>query len=102
MIQTGFFLMSRAISGETKTARAAAVGDHAAFEQVQRVGDDPRFEHVLDGDFVDLDELEVGHRLDGFWVAHGVLARGDGDLGELLGRGAVLVHVAVGDQSRSC
>ena len=40
--------------GGDEDGRAAAVGDHAALEQVQRVGDDPRLKHVLDGDLVTL------------------------------------------------
>src|SRR5690606_5850799 len=76
---------------------AAAVADHAAFEQVEGVGDDAGFEHIVDGDLVDADELEVGHGFDGLGIAHGVLAGGDGDLGELFHGGAVLVHVAVLD-----
>ena len=83
--------------GRDKDGRSATIGDHAAFKQVQRVGDDARLEHVFDGDLVDLDELQVGHRLDGLGVAHRVLARRHRDLSELLGCGAVLVHVTMGD-----
>ena len=65
--------------------RAAGIGDEAAVEEVERVGDPARGEHVVDGDRVAHHRLRVEGR---------PLAGGDGDLGELLVRGAVLVHVA--------
>ena len=74
---------------------------------MQRVGDDARFEHVIDADLVNLDELQVGHRLDRLGVAHRVLARRHRNLGQLFGGRAVLVHVpvrdhgVVGDQGRA-
>ena len=55
--------------------RAAAIGDEAALEQVERVGDHPRFEHVLHGDRV----AEAGAR-----VPRRPLALHHGDHGELL------------------
>ena len=57
--------------------RAAAVGDHAALEQVQRVRDHARLQHVLDRHLANVEKLEVRHRRDGFGVAHRVVARGD-------------------------
>ena len=65
--------------------RAAGVGDEAAVEQVEGVGDPAGGEDVVDGDRV------AHHR---FGVERRPLARGDGDLGELLVGRAVLVHVA--------
>ena len=63
---------------------AAAVGDHAAVELVQRIGDEPRRQHVVDGDRVAVHRVGIAGR---------VLARLHRDRRELLGRGAVLVHV---------
>ena len=54
--------------GRDDHERASAVADHAALEETQRVGDDARVEHLVDGDLadrVDSAELEVVHRLDG-------------------------------------
>src|SRR5690606_17331858 len=67
--------------------RAAAVGDHAAVQTVQRVGDHRRVQHVLDGDHV------TQH---GVLVPLGVVAGRHLDPGQLLAGGAVLVHVARG------
>ena len=67
---------------------AAAVGDDAAVHEVERIGDDAGVDHVLDGDRVAEERLGVHG---------GVVAHGDGDLGELLGGGAVEVHVPAGD-----
>ena len=64
---------------------AAAIGDHAAVQQVQRCRDHRRGQHVLDGDGVAIEGQRVQRR---------VAARGHRDLGELLGGRAVLVHVA--------
>ena len=64
--------------------RATTVGDHAAVELVQRIGDQPRVDHVVDGDRVAVARQRVEGR---------VLAHTDRDLGELLGRGTELVHV---------
>ena len=77
--------------------RAAAIGDHAALEQVQRVGDHARAHHVRDRGLANLEELERSHRRDRFGVSHRVITRRRGDLRELLARGAVLMHVAVRD-----
>ena len=63
---------------------AAAVGDHAAVELVQRVGDELRAEHVVDRDRVAVHRVRVAAR---------VLAGLHRDRRELLGRRAVLVHV---------
>ena len=52
---------------------------------MKRRGNDARREDVLDGDRI----VELGRR-----VQRRMPARGDGDLGELLGGSAVLVHVA--------
>ena len=68
---------------------AAAVGDHAAVEPVQRVADHRRVQDLLDGDRVA--EQGVG-------VVLGVLARRHLDLGQLGAGGAELVHVAPGGQ----
>ena len=64
---------------------AAAVGDEAAFEQVERVGDHPRVHHVFHGD-------RIAER--GPWVHARPLALHDGDHGQLLVRHPVLLHVA--------
>ena len=61
------------------------VRHHAAVEQVERIGDHPRRQHVVDGDRIAV----LRHR-----VEPGVAAGGDGDLGQLLGRRPVLSHVA--------
>ena len=63
---------------------AAGVGDQAAVEEVEGVGDPARREHVVDGDRIAHHRLRVEDR---------PLASGDGDLGELLVGGSVLVHV---------
>ena len=76
--------------------RAAAIGDHAAFEQVQRVRDHARIHHVVDGGLADVEELEVVHGLHGLGVAHRVMARRGGDLGELFAGRAELEHVPPG------
>ncbi len=68
--------------------RPAAVGDDAAVELVQRVGDHAGPDDVLDGQVVPV----AGQR-----VELGVLPDADGDLGQLLGGRAELVHVALGD-----
>ena len=60
--------------------RAAAVGDDAAVHQVEGVGDDAGVDHVLNGD---------GVAEERFRVHGGVMPHGYGDLGELLGGGAV-------------
>ena len=67
---------------------AAAVGDDAAVHQVQRVGDDAGTDHVFDGDGIA--EQRLG-------VHGGVMPHGHRDLGQLLGGGAVEVHVPTGD-----
>ena len=71
--------------------RAAAVGHHAAVELVERIGDELRTEHVVDGDRI---------AVHGVRVAAGVLADLHRDRRELLRRRAVLVHVALRRQSR--
>ena len=75
---------SRARSSVVTIDRAAAVGDHAAVELVQRVGDHAAREHVVDRDRVAV----AGERVQARELAHA-----DRDLGELLGRRAELVHV---------
>ena len=97
MIQTGVFLaFAGGIAGGDDDG-AAAVGDHAAFEEVEGVGDDAGVPDILGGDLTRAAEAEVGHGLDGLRVADGVGAGGDGDGGELVLGGAVLVHVALLD-----
>ena len=70
-------------------ARRAAVGDHAAVEHVQRVGDEARRQHVVDGDRIAVLRQRVDRR---------VIAHRDGDLGQLLRRRAVVVLVTSGGQ----
>ncbi len=67
--------------------RAAAVGDDAAIQPVQRIGDHRRVEHVLDGDDVAQHRVRVVLR---------VMRGRDLDPGQLLAGGAVVVHVAHG------
>ena len=71
-----------------------AIGDHTALEQPQRMGDQARFQDIVDGDVAHADEFQIGHGLDRFRVAHGMTPRGHGDMGKLLVRGAILKHVA--------
>ena len=70
--------------------RAARVGDEADIEQVERVGDRARVEHVGHRDRIAEARLRIERR---------PLPGGDRDLGPLLERGAVLVHVARGDHA---
>src|SRR6185437_17099683 len=65
--------------------RAAAVGDHAAVHAVQRIGDHRRIDDLLDGDDI------AQHRM---LVPLRVVRGGDLDPGQLLGGGAILVHMA--------
>ena len=37
--------------------------------------------------------FEKVHGFDGLWIAHGVVARGNGDLGQLLTGSSIFVHV---------
>ena len=67
--------------------RAAAVAADAAVQLGERVGDHPRALHVVDRDRVAVVGLGIVRR---------VAARRHRDLGELLDRGAELVHVAAG------
>ena len=67
----------------------AAVGYQGTVEQVQRVGNHARGQHVVDRDL-------IAHLRGG--VARGMGATGHGDAGELLGRGAVFRHVRLGNQ----
>ena len=67
----------------------AAVRDEAAVEQVERLRDPPRRQHVLDGDRVAHERL---------LVEAGPPPRRDRHLGQLLGGRAVVVHVARGGQ----
>ncbi|MDT4788875.1 hypothetical protein FQZ97_212620 [compost metagenome] len=67
--------------------RAAAVGHHAAVQLVQRVRDHRRVEHVFHGHHVAQHRVRVIAR---------VVRGGHLDPGQLLGRGAVLVHMAHG------
>ena len=62
-----------------------AVGDHAAVEAMQRIGDHRRADHVLDGDDLAQQRVRVVLR---------VMRGGDLDPRQLLARGAELVHVA--------
>ena len=71
---------------------AAAVGADAAVELCEGVHDHRGIDDVVDRDGV----LVVGVR-----VEAGVVAGGDGDLGQLLDGGAELVHVAPGRPWRS-
>jgi hypothetical protein len=66
---------------------AAAVGDDAAVEPVQRIGDDRRVDDLLHRD--DVAQQRVG-------IVLGVLGGGDLDPGQLRAGRAVLVHVAHG------
>ena len=70
--------------GPDDDERTAAVGDDAAVEAVERVGDDRRREHLLDR-----------HRVaeEGVGVVLRVQRGGDLDLGQLGARRAELVHV---------
>ena len=61
------------------------VGLDAAIQQMQRLADDAAVEHVLDREAL----LVIGLR-----VVRGVVAVGHLDRGDLLGLGAVIVHVA--------
>ena len=65
--------------------RAAAVADDAAIEPMQRGSDHRRVHHVLDGHYLGQHGVRIVLR---------VMRGGDFDPGELLARGAVLVHVA--------
>ena len=79
--------------------RAAAVRDDARLQQMQRVRDHARRHHIFDRDLASArQQFEVLHPLLRLRVSHRVEARGDRDLGELLTRRAVLVHVASCDQ----
>ncbi len=70
--------------GRSHDQRAAAVGNQAAFEQVEGVSDQARGQHVVDCDRI------AEHRAR-------ILGRpptlGDGDVGELLVRQPVVLHV---------
>ena len=68
---------------------AGAVGDQAAVEEVQGAHLQRRGEDVVDGERVAVAGPRVERR---------PLPRAHGDLGQLLGRGAELVHVAGGRQ----
>ena len=67
--------------------RAAAIADDAAIKPVQRIGNQRRIEHILDGDDV---------RQHGVRIVLGMMRRGDLDPGKLRGCGAVIVHVPHG------
>ena len=73
--------------------RASSVGDHAALQQVQRVGNRARVHDIFRGDLVDANEFQVGHGLHCFRVAHGMAPGCHRDGGKLLFRGAVLEFV---------
>ncbi len=75
--------VARAVFGREDDA-AAAVGDDAAVELVQRIGDELGSEHVVDRDRIAVHRSRVAAR---------VLTRLHRDRRELLGRRAVLVHV---------
>ena len=79
--------------------RAAAVRNHAALKQMQRMGDYARVYNILHCDFVDAHEFEVGHRLDRLRVSHSMAARYHRYFGELLVGCAVLMLVAVLDHA---
>ena len=68
----------------------AAVCHQAAVQDAQERGDHARTEDVLDREVV---------TYKGFGVQLCPLAGGYGDLGELLARGAILVHVAGGGEA---
>ena len=70
-------------------ARRTAVGDHAAIEQVERIGDESRRQHVVDRDRVAVLRQRVEAR---------VLAHRHRDLGQLLRRRTELVHVPGGGE----
>src|SRR3989304_299407 len=72
-------------SGAGHDHGAAGVGDQAAVVDVEGVSHPAGGEDVVDGE-------RVAHERPG--VEPGPLAGGDGDLGELLVGGAVLVHVS--------
>ena len=76
-------------SAVVTTTAAAAVGHQAAVELVQRLADHPRGEHVVDAERVARPRLRVELR---------PAPRRHGDLGQLLGGRAVLVHVPRRDQ----
>ena len=67
--------------------RAAAVGDEAAVAHRERMADHARLQHVLDGERLLLPGGRIELR---------PLPRRDRDRGEVLARGAVLMHVARG------
>ncbi len=70
---------------------AAALRRHGAVEEVERVGDHARGEDVVDGE-------RAAAEVDGVGVHVPVVADGGGDRRHLLGRRAVHVHVAPGDE----
>ena len=84
MVTSGF-LRSRARSARADDDGRAAVALQAAVEQAERIGDHARGVMLLDG------ERLVHHHVA---VEDRVLARDDGDLGQLARRGAVELHVA--------
>ena len=71
--------------GRGQDQRAAAVGDEAALQDAERIGDHPRIEHVLDRDR----RLHGGAR-----ILRGPFALHHRDLGDLLMGDAVGLHVA--------
>ncbi|MYK25679.1 MAG: YfcE family phosphodiesterase, partial [Dehalococcoidia bacterium] len=81
--------------GRRDDHRPAAVADHAALQQVQRIRHDARIQHVLRGDLVHAHELQVRHRLHGFGIPHRVVPCRHRDARELLVRRAVLEHVTL-------
>ena len=74
--------------GRRDHQRAAAVADDAAIEQMQRRRNHARREHVLDRDRIAILRRRIHRRMQ---------PHRHRDLGELLGRGAVVMHVALRD-----
>ena len=70
--------------------RAAAIGDHAAIEAMQRRGNDGGIDHVLHRHHI------AQH---GVGIVLGVMRRRNLDPGKLFRRGAVFVHVPGGDEA---
>ena len=95
----GLFAAVRGYLRRCDYHRAAAVRNHAALKQMQRMGDYARVYNILHGNFVDAHEFEVGHRLDRLRVSHSMSARYHRYFGELLVGCAILMLVAVLDHA---
>ena len=80
--------------GRRNQNRAATVRHHAAFQQMQRIGNGPRVQNVFDVNLVYANKLQVGHSFDRLGVAHGVAAGCHRYGGKLLVGRAVLEPMA--------